>query len=138
MKELGRERGKMEAFMREFVPSGDGFAIFDGTSRVCHSNNIRDAQRGYNPQGCKDPQINLMVAIALKDDGIAPVFYKRYPGSIRDVSASGFCHVGDDQSPKMGTAPDGRDASNVVEMEGNSPHSRPSKALFSQKIPSFS
>jgi transposase len=28
-----------------------------------------------------------MYAIALKNDGIAPVFYKRYPGSIRDVSA---------------------------------------------------
>jgi transposase len=87
MKELGHARGEMEAFMREFVPSGDWFAIFDGTSLVCHSNNIRDAQRGYNSQGCKDPQINLMYAIALKDDGIAPVFYKRYPGSIRDVSA---------------------------------------------------
>ena len=28
-----------------------------------------------------------MYALALKDGGIAPVFYKRYPGSIRDVSA---------------------------------------------------
>ena len=87
MKELGRERGKMEAFMQEFVPSGDGFAIFDGTSMVCHSRNLREAQRGYNPHCSHDPQVNLLYAIALKDGGIAPVFYKRYPGSIRDVSA---------------------------------------------------
>jgi transposase len=44
-------------------------------------------QYGYAAKGGKKPQVNLMYAIALKDDGIAPVFYKRYPGSIRDVSA---------------------------------------------------
>jgi hypothetical protein len=37
----------------------------------------------------------------------------------------------------MGTALDGRDASSVGGMGENSPHSRPLKALFSQKIPSF-
>lgn len=87
MKALGRNRAGMTAFMKEFVPSGDWFAIFDGTPVVCNSKNIRDAQRGYNSHGCHDPQVNLMYAVALKDDGIAPVFYKRYPGSIRDVSA---------------------------------------------------
>lgn len=87
MRTLGLRRAAMEAFMREFVPSGDWFALFDGTPVVCNSGNIREAQRGYNSHGCKDPQVNLMYAVALKDDGIAPVFYKRYPGSIRDVSA---------------------------------------------------
>jgi len=87
MRHLGLRRVAIEAFMREFVPSGDWFAIFDGTSIVCNSSNIREAQRGYNSHGIKDPQINLMYAVALKDDGLAPVFYKRYPGSIRDVSA---------------------------------------------------
>jgi hypothetical protein len=48
----------MEAFMQEFVPPGDGFAIFDGTSMVCHSRNLREAQRGYNPRGRKNPQVN--------------------------------------------------------------------------------
>jgi transposase len=69
------------------VPSGDWFAIFDGTAVVCNSQNIHEEQRGYNSRGRHDPQINLMYAIALRDDGIAPVFYKRYPGSVRDVSA---------------------------------------------------
>jgi len=87
MKSLGMNREGICAFMRGFVPSGDWFAIFDGTSMVCRSKNIRDAQYGYNSHGGCGPQINLMYAVALKDDGIAPVFYKRYPGSIRDSSA---------------------------------------------------
>ena len=87
MKALGRNRDMMCAFMREFVPSGDWFAIFDGTSMACRSKNIREAQYGYNGCGGYTPQVNLMYAVALKNEGIAPVFYKRYPGSIRDVSA---------------------------------------------------
>jgi len=87
MKALGRNREGIGAFMREFVPSGDWYAIFDGTSIVCRSKNIREAQYGYHSHGGSSPQVNLMYAVALKDDGIAPVFYKRYPGSIRDVSA---------------------------------------------------
>jgi hypothetical protein len=87
MKNLGRRRVAMEAFMREFVPSENWYALFDGTPLTCHSANIHEAQRGYNSHGCHDPQINLMYALALKDDRLAPVFYKRYPGNIRDVSA---------------------------------------------------
>lgn len=87
MAALGRRRGVIARFMREFVPSGDWFAIFDGTSIICNSRNIRDAQTGYVRNGGFAPQINLMYAIALRHDGMAPVFYKRYPGSIRDVSA---------------------------------------------------
>ena len=68
------------------MPTGDWYAIFDGTSIVCNSRSIREAQVGYSGKGFKR-QINLMYAIALRSDGIAPVFYKRYPGSIRDVSA---------------------------------------------------
>lgn len=87
MKALGTRRREMAAFMRTFIPDGDWFAIFDGTSMVCNSKNIHEAQRGYNTHGRHDPQINLMYALAHKADGIAPVFYKRYPGSVRDISA---------------------------------------------------
>jgi len=87
MKRLGQRRDLITAFMKDFVPAGDWYAIFDGTAMVCNSQNIREAQRGYNARGGNDPQINLMYALALKDGGMAPVFYKRYPGCIRDVSA---------------------------------------------------
>jgi len=87
MKSLGMRRDAIGAFMKEFVPSKDWYAIFDATSILCKSEHIREAQRGYNPRGSHAPQINLMYALALKDKGLAPVFYKRYPGNIRDVGA---------------------------------------------------
>lgn len=87
MQRLGLRRVAIESFMKEFIPSKDWYALFDGTSMICNSNNIYEAQRGYNSHGNSSPQINLMYALALKDNGLAPVFYKRYPGSIRDVSA---------------------------------------------------
>jgi transposase len=87
MRRLGSMRETITAFMKEFIPAGEWHVIFDGTSMVCNSKNIREAQRGYNAKGGYDPQINLMYALALKNGGLAPVFYKRYPGCIPDVSA---------------------------------------------------
>ena len=84
---LGYRRKAMVDFMREFIPADNWYAIFDGTSVVCNSQHIHDAQRGYNSHGCHDPQLNLMYAIALQESRLCPVFYKQYPGSVRDVSA---------------------------------------------------
>ena len=87
MTALGYRRRQMVAFMREFVPSKDWFVLVDGSSIVCSSEHIHDAQRGYNSHGCHDPQLNLIYAVAVKGGKRVPVFYKRYPGSVRDVSA---------------------------------------------------
>jgi len=87
MSRLGSARKNMVEFMKEFIPEDNWYAIFDGTSIVCNSQYINDAQRGYNSHGCHDPQLNLMYAIALQENRLCPVFYKQYPGSIRDVSA---------------------------------------------------
>ena len=87
MTSLGHRRRQMVAFMREFVPSRDWFVLVDGSAVVCSSENIHDAQRGYNSHGCHDPQVNLIYAVAVKDGKRVPVFYKHYPGSVRDVSA---------------------------------------------------
>lgn len=87
MEQLGTRRSAMVAFMKEYIPSCHFYAIFDGTSVVCNSGRIRDAQRGYNSHGCHDPQINLMYALAVTGEKVCPVFYKSYPGSVRDVSA---------------------------------------------------
>lgn len=96
MQELGMRRDTMVNFMREYIPSKNFYAIFDGTSIVCNSNNISDAQRGYNSHGCHDPQLNLMYALALEEKKICPIFYKNYPGSVRDVSAfqNMMCEMG--------------------------------------------
>jgi hypothetical protein len=87
MRALGHNRTAISTFMKEFVPSGGWCAIFNGTPLVRTPKNIREAQRGCDSRGRHDPQINLMYVIALKDDSAAPVFYKRYPGNIRSVSA---------------------------------------------------
>ncbi len=87
MEELGYRRGAIVDFMKEYIPSTNFFAIFDGTSIVCNSKRIGDAQRGYNSHGCHDPQINLLYALAVNGEKVCPVFYKSYPGSVRDVSA---------------------------------------------------
>ena len=87
MRRLGQNRDAITAFMKEFVPGKDWYAILDGTVMTCNAKHIREAQPGYNPHGRHDPQIRIMYGLALKDDGLAPVFYKRYPGCIPDVSA---------------------------------------------------
>jgi len=87
LEQLGSRRSAMVDFMREYIPTTSFYAIFDGTSIICNSGRITDAQRGYNSHGCHDPQINLMYALALDGEKVCPVFYKSYPGSVRDVSA---------------------------------------------------
>lgn len=89
MKLLGRSRAPMVAFMREFAKGDKWFQIVDGSALLCHSKNIADAQLGYNAHGARKPQINLLYALSITKTGreFAPVFFKRYPGSIRDVSA---------------------------------------------------
>lgn len=84
---LGFRRRDMVAFMREFIPDKDAYILFDGTAMVCNSGNIYEAQCGYNSHGFHDPQINLMYAAAIQNEKLMPVFYKRFPGSIRDMSA---------------------------------------------------
>lgn len=87
MKQLGSLRPEMVAFMREFVPKKNAYLLFDGTALVCNSQSIYEAQRGYNSHGCHDPQINLLYAAAVAEERLMPVFYKRFPGSVRDLSA---------------------------------------------------
>ena len=89
MKLLGRSRAPMVAFMREFVKEDKWLQIVDGSALLCHSKNIADAQLGYNAHGSRKPQINLLYALSITENGkeFSPVFFKRYPGSIRDVSA---------------------------------------------------
>lgn len=87
MRELGPLRPEMVSFMREYMPPEDSYVLFDGTALACGSGNIREAQRGYNSHGLHDPQINLMYAATVSAENLTPVFYKRFPGSVRDVSA---------------------------------------------------
>ncbi len=87
LNDLGLRRKEIVDFMKEFTPKEESYIIFDGTSIVSNSQQIQAAQRGYNSHRCQDPQINLMYAISRVNEKLMPVFYKHYPGSVRDVSA---------------------------------------------------
>ena len=84
---LGFRRRDMAASMRGFIPARNTYMLFDGTAMVCNPANIYEARRGYSGHGRHAPQTNLMYAAAVSGEKPMPVFYKRFPGSIRDMSA---------------------------------------------------
>ena len=55
------------------------------THVISHSDNIEEAQPGYNNTMSFEPQVNLMYLFSL--DQHEPVYYRLLPGNIRDVKA---------------------------------------------------
>ena len=87
LKNLGQRRQAISLFMKDFLQGERDYLIFDGTNLVTYSKGISDAQVGYNSQGNYDPQINLLYAFTNTDHRGMPGYYRKFPGSIRDVSA---------------------------------------------------
>lgn len=85
--EIGKQRDKISMFMKEFIPNEVEYILFDGTSLVSHSKYIDYAKRGYNSKGDHNPQINLMYAFCLTGNEKSPMYYKKIPGDIREVTA---------------------------------------------------
>jgi len=85
--EIGKQRDKISLFMKEFIPKEANYILFDGTSLISHSKHIDYAKRGYNSKGDHNPQINLMYAFCLTDNEKSPIYYKKIPGDIREVTA---------------------------------------------------
>jgi transposase len=48
---------------------------------------MEDTQIGYNSSGSYDPQVNLLYAFLGGETGGMPAYYRKFPGSVRDVSA---------------------------------------------------
>ncbi len=87
LKNLGQRRQAISLFMKDFLQGEKDYLIFDGTNLVTYSKAISDAQVGYNSKGIYDPQINLLYAFTNTDNRAMPGYYRKFPGSIRDVSA---------------------------------------------------
>lgn len=87
LKDLGRRRQAISLFMKDFLQGEQDYLIFDGTNLVSFSEGMADAQLGYNSQGNYDPQINLLYAFSSSEKRGSPVYYRKFPGSVRDVSA---------------------------------------------------
>jgi transposase len=68
-----------------WLMEGKRFLAFDLTSVFSWSENIRLAEKGYNPKGVYLDQVNLLLLYSL--DLREPVMLKPLPGSIRDVKA---------------------------------------------------
>ncbi len=86
LKDLGRRRQAISLFMKDFLQGERDYLIFDGTNLVSFSEKMADTQIGYNSQGIYDPQVNLLYAFSSSDQGGVPAYYRKFPGSIRDVS----------------------------------------------------
>lgn len=80
---VGKERGKIVNFMKNFV-EGSEFLVIDLTHIFSLSENIISATTGHNSEEDYTPQINLVLLYSL--DKLQPSFFRLVPGSIRDVS----------------------------------------------------
>ena len=87
LKALGTRRGAISSFMKDFLQDEHDYLLFDGTGIVSFSRGMDDTQVGYNSKHIYDPQVNLLYAFFAGQSGGMPAYYRKFPGSIRDVSA---------------------------------------------------
>ncbi|GCC10758.1 transposase DDE domain protein [archaeon] len=83
LREVGKERGNIKAFIRQFI-SGSDFAIIDLTHVFSLSENVISSVPGYNSKKEFLPQIHMIFLFSL--DQHTPSYFRMVPGSIRDVS----------------------------------------------------
>ncbi len=87
LKKLGSRRKSISLFMKDFLCDEYDYLIFDGTGLVSFSKGMNDNQLGYKNKGIHDPKVNLLYAFMGGKDNNAPAYYRKFPGSICDVSA---------------------------------------------------
>lgn len=86
IKAIGTRRQSISLFMKDFLLGEREYLIFDGTGLISLSDKMQDNQVGYNSKGIYDPQINLLYAFLGGQNGGMPTYYRKFPGSIQDVS----------------------------------------------------
>jgi transposase len=82
--DIGRDRERTKAFLRQFV-SGNEFLLIDLTHVFSLSENIISSVPGYNSERDFLPQIRLIFLFSL--DHHLPAYFRMVAGSIRDVSS---------------------------------------------------
>ncbi len=86
---IGKNRDTQLRFMHRYLDNSTHL-IFDGTRMICYSDNISEAQIGYNHNQIWDPQINLMYCFSLKPVK-APVYFFPFPGNKPDLADISYC-----------------------------------------------
>lgn len=84
LREVGREREKIKAFLEDFI-SGSEFALIDLTHVFSLSENVISSVPGHNSEGEFLPQVHMIFIFSL--DQHMPSYFRMVPGSIRDVSS---------------------------------------------------
>ena len=84
LKDIGRDRGKINAFFKEFSKPGEHI-LMDMTAIHSKSKEMSLNLPGYNSNGNFDPQANLLLLFSQTQH--EPVYYRLLPGNIRDVKS---------------------------------------------------
>ena len=84
LKDVGGDREKISAFLKEFSKSGEHI-LMDMTAIHSKSKEMSLNHPGYNSSGNFDPQANLLLLFSQTLH--EPVYYRLLPGNIRDVKS---------------------------------------------------
>lgn len=84
LKDLGKNRDQMLAFMRKYVGSG-GNILFDGTDLLSASAKMDFPRMSKTKLGGFSEAINLMMAFSTSS--MLPVYYRLLPGNVKDLTS---------------------------------------------------
>ncbi|MBQ9273934.1 MAG: transposase [Succinivibrio sp.] len=88
IRELGGRRNHISDFMKESASGRERFILFDGHRVLSSSRTMEDAELGYDSKRRYKPQLNVLYAFSLDEEGTGmPSYYKQYAGGTPDVSA---------------------------------------------------
>lgn len=84
LREIGSQRKSIVEFFKEFRQKGDHI-VFDGTDLISESGQLRYPTMSRSKQGTYEQLANAMFIFSASQH--SPVYYRLYPGSVKDVIA---------------------------------------------------
>jgi len=88
LRAIGSRRSQVTDYLKSFVKAND-YVMVDMTNVFTNSEKMRYAQEGYNSEMIFESQFNLMYIYS--PGLLQPVFYRLYPGNIREVKGFKTC-----------------------------------------------
>jgi transposase len=88
LREIGSRRSQVTDYLKSFVKAND-YVMVDMTNVFTNSEKMCYAKEGYNSEMIFESQFNLMYIYS--PGLLQPVFYRLYPGNIREVKGFKTC-----------------------------------------------
>ena len=88
LRQIGSGRQQVTDYLKSFVKAND-YVMVDMTNVFTNSEKMRYAKEGYNSEMVFESQFNLMYIYS--PELLQPVFYRLYPGNIREVKGFKTC-----------------------------------------------